>query len=59
MPVKDEDPLRLLDAAAEPDPGRILDARIQATLRQYGGAMELQEISDELGISRKTLWEKK
>jgi len=34
--VKDEDLLRLLDAAAEPDPGRILDALIQATGSERG-----------------------
>jgi DNA-binding NtrC family response regulator len=36
MPVKDEDLLRLLDAAAEPDPGRILDALIQASVAERG-----------------------
>src|ERR1051325_10390891 len=34
--VKDEDLLRILDAAAEPDPGRILDALIQATRAERG-----------------------
>ena len=34
--MKDEDLLRLLDAAAEPDPGRILDALIQATGSERG-----------------------
>jgi DNA-binding NtrC family response regulator len=38
---------------------RSIDDHIRETLRQYGGTMELQEISDKLGISRKTLWEKK
>src|SRR5204863_5108305 len=36
VPVKDEDLLRILDAAAEPDPGRILDALIQATGAERG-----------------------
>ena len=34
--MKDEDLLRILDAAAEPDPGRILDALIQATVAERG-----------------------
>ncbi len=34
--MKDEDLLRLLDAAAEPEPGRILDALIQATRSERG-----------------------
>ena len=34
--MKDEDLLRILDAAAEPDPGRILDALIQASTAERG-----------------------
>src|SRR5437870_3971672 len=36
MSVKDEDLLRLLDAAAEPDPGRILDALLQVSRAERG-----------------------
>jgi DNA-binding NtrC family response regulator len=36
-----------------------LDDHIRETLRRHGEKMELQEIADLLGVSRKTLWEKK
>ena len=38
---------------------RSIDDHIRATLQQFGDKKELQEIADQLGISRKTLWEKK
>jgi DNA-binding NtrC family response regulator len=36
-----------------------IDDHIRETLLRFGGTMELQEIADRLGLSRKTLWEKK
>jgi DNA-binding NtrC family response regulator len=36
-----------------------IDEHIRETLLRFGGKMELQEIADRLGLSRKTLWEKK
>jgi Nif-specific regulatory protein len=36
-----------------------LDDHVRDTLRRFGDSHELQEIADRLGISRKTLWEKK
>ena len=36
-----------------------IDDHIRETLRRFSGTMELQEIADRLGLSRKTLWEKK
>jgi len=46
--------------AAAPEPGILsLDEHIRATLLRFGDSHELQEIADRLGISRKTLWEKK
>jgi DNA-binding NtrC family response regulator len=36
-----------------------LDDHIRETLRRFGDRLELQEIADKLGFSRKTLWEKK
>jgi len=36
-----------------------IDDHIRETLLRYSGTMELQEIADRLGLSRKTLWEKK
>ncbi len=36
-----------------------IDEHIRRTLETFGGHLELQEIADRLGISRKTLWEKK
>jgi DNA-binding NtrC family response regulator len=48
------------DGAAAPEPGILsLDEHIRATLLRFGDSHELQEIADRLGISRKTLWEKK
>ena len=52
------------DSILHPKPQRLegivsLDDHIRETLRQYGDKMEVQEIADKLGISRKTLWEKK
>jgi DNA-binding NtrC family response regulator len=45
---------------AAPEPGILsLDEHIRATLLRFGDSHELQEIADRLGISRKTLWEKK
>jgi len=38
---------------------RSLDEHIRETLNRFGHTMELQEIADKLGVSRKTLWEKK
>ncbi|HVE42271.1 MAG TPA: sigma-54 dependent transcriptional regulator [Planctomycetota bacterium] len=62
MPVKDEDLLRLLDAAAEPDPGRILDALLQVTGAERGclvmrdGIPVLRDMkADELRVSRTLL----
>ncbi len=51
-----------LRPAPQPAPaGEILsfDDYIRETLRRFDGRMELQEIADRLGVSRKTLWEKK
>src|SRR5439155_4341826 len=46
--------------AAAPSNGIVsLDDHIRDTLRRFGDTMELQEIADRLGVSRKTLWEKK
>jgi len=43
-----------------PPPGLLsLDEHIRETLRRYSPSLELQEIADRLGLSRKTLWEKK
>ena len=36
MPVKDDDLLALLDAAAEPEPARILDALLQVSSAERG-----------------------
>jgi DNA-binding NtrC family response regulator len=36
-----------------------LEDHIRETLLRYGSSLELQEIADRLGLSRKTLWEKK
>jgi DNA-binding NtrC family response regulator len=36
-----------------------IDEHIRETLLRYGSTIELQEIADRLGLSRKTLWEKK
>jgi DNA-binding NtrC family response regulator len=36
-----------------------LDEHIKRTLEEWGGTLELQEIADRLGVSRKTLWDKK
>jgi transcriptional regulator of acetoin/glycerol metabolism len=36
-----------------------IDDHIRETLLRFSGKMELQEIADRLGLSRKTLWEKK
>lgn len=48
------------NGAAEPPPGiASLDEHIRSTLLQFGESHGLQEIADRLGISRKTLWEKK
>jgi DNA-binding NtrC family response regulator len=62
MPVKDEDLLRILDVAAEPDPGRILHALIQVTGSERGylvmrdGIPVLHDMkADELPISRTLL----
>jgi DNA-binding NtrC family response regulator len=36
-----------------------IDDHIRATLAKWSGILELQQIADRLGLSRKTLWEKK
>ena len=36
-----------------------IDDHIRETLLRFGDKVELQEIADRLGLSRKTLWEKK
>jgi transcriptional regulator with PAS, ATPase and Fis domain len=36
-----------------------LEDHIRETLLRYRSSLELQEIADRLGLSRKTLWEKK
>ena len=45
-------------AAPEEEPLSI-DEYIRSVLVRFGGSLELQEIARRLGISRKTLWEKK
>jgi len=46
--------------AAKPAGGiASLDDHIRETLQRFGSTVELQQIADQLGISRKTLWEKK
>jgi Nif-specific regulatory protein len=47
------------DGAAAPVGIASLDEHIRTTLLRFGDSHELQEIADRLGISRKTLWEKK
>jgi DNA-binding NtrC family response regulator len=36
-----------------------VEDHIRATLLRWSGTMDVQEIADRLGVSRKTLWEKK
>jgi serine/threonine-protein kinase PknK len=45
-------------APAEPEKLVSLDDHIRATLAQWSGKLDLKEIADRLGLSRKTLWEK-
>jgi transcriptional regulator of acetoin/glycerol metabolism len=66
MPVKDEEILSADDFAflkagsATASTGLLsIDEHIPETLLRYGSSLELQEIADRLGLSRKTLWEKK
>jgi len=46
-------------APAEPAGILSIDEHIRETLMRFSDSHELQEIADRLGISRKTLWEKK
>ncbi len=65
--LSDRDALDVADFAflkprpAEADRPAIvpLEDHIRAALVQWGGTLELQQIADRLGLSRKTLWEKK
>jgi DNA-binding NtrC family response regulator len=44
---------------ASPEGIASIDDHIRATLLQWGDRLDLAEIADRLGLSRKTLWEKK
>jgi DNA-binding GntR family transcriptional regulator len=68
--MKDEDILKLLDAADDfallkagsptASTGLLsIDEHILETLLRYGSSIKLPEIADRLGLSRKTLREKK
>ena len=41
------------------DPIHSIEDHIRTTLIRWSGRLEMQEIADRLGLSRKTLWEKK
>jgi len=50
----------LREAPAAPEDGVVsIDDHIRGTLARWNGKLDLQEIADRLGLSRKTLWEKK
>jgi DNA-binding NtrC family response regulator len=46
-------------ASGDRPPLRSIDEHLRLMTETYGGSMELRALAERLGISRKTLWEKK
>ncbi len=59
-PALDEPDLAFVRERADASGGIVsLEDHIRATLERWQGKLDLQEIADRLGVSRKTLWERK